>query len=313
MNTTSRNKTAQTFEFEQENFPSIVLREDLTEVWNDVALSSLPPNEQIGLQLLLTASGIDRQADYDEDRVLLVKADKSIPKQVYGPAIFRDGDHAVPRQRRDRIVLRVGNNAAFVEQKGDRFHVGELKGMIAVQTKEDASGKPYPVATISLVGKNKTVFKIRVSLDTQNNSFSVSDIEAALINEESILPFLAQVPTQTIKMHELGLGEWEVKAISQNEGEYGTSYKLHLASGAAVWAKGNSQILLDSGYQMQPNAPLTLVITQIEEISEGKYRVDNALRERLPRLTGDPSNPSTIDATATEIEEPEEDLDSIPF
>jgi hypothetical protein len=304
MNTTSRNKTSQTFEFEQENFPSIVLREDLSEVWNDVALSSLPPNEQIGLQLLLTASGIDKQADYDEDRVLLVKADKSIPKQIYGPAIFRDGD---------LIVLRIGNNVAPIEQKGDRFHVGELKGMIAVQTKEDASGKPYPVATISLVGNNKTVFKVRVSLDTQNNSFSVSDFEAALINEESIIPFLAQVPTQTIKMHELGLGEWEVKAISQSEGEYGTSYKLHLASGAAVWAKGNSQILLDSGYQMQPDVPLTLVITQIEEISEGKYRVDNALRERLPRLTGDPSNLSTIDATATEVEEPKEDLDSIPF
>jgi hypothetical protein len=305
MNTSSRNKTAQTFEFEQENFPSIVLREDLTEVWNDVALFSLPPNEQIGLQLLLTASGIDKQADYDRDRVLLVKADKSIPKQVYGPAIFRE--------RRDRIVLKIGNNVALVEQKSDRFFVGELKGMIAVQTKEDASGKPYPVATISLVSKNKTLFKVRVSLDTQNNSFSVSDIEAALINEESILPFLAQVPTQTIKMHELGLGEWEVKAISQSEGEYGTSYKLHLASGAAVWAKGNSQILLDSGYQMQPNAPLTLVITQIEEISEGKYRVDNALRERLPRLTGDPSNFPTIDATATEVEEQEQDLDSIPF
>jgi hypothetical protein len=140
MDTTSRNKTAQTFEFEQENFPSIVLREDLTEVWNDVALSSLPPNEQIGLELLLTASGIDKQADYDRDRVLLIKADKSIPKQVYGPAIFRDSD---------RIILKIGNNVTPVEQKNDRFHVGELKGMIAVQTKEDASGKPYPVATIS--------------------------------------------------------------------------------------------------------------------------------------------------------------------
>jgi hypothetical protein len=181
MNTTSRNNTAQTFEFEQENFPSIVLREDLTEVWNDVALSSLPPNEQIGLELLLTASGIDKQADYDRDRVLLIKADKSIPKQVYGPAIFRDGD---------RIVLRIGNNVAPVEQKSDRFHVGELKGMIAVQTKEDASGKPYPVATISLVGKNKIVFKVRVSLDTQNNSISASDIEAALKNRAGIpVPF----------------------------------------------------------------------------------------------------------------------------
>jgi hypothetical protein len=64
---------------------------------------------------------------------------------------------------------------------------------------------------------------------------------------------------------------------------------------------------------MQPNVPLTLVITQIEEISEGKYRVDNALRERLPRLTGELSNFPTIEVSATEVEEQERDLDSIPF
>lgn len=306
MNTTSRNKNTQIFEFEPENFPSLVLREDLTETWNNISLSSLLEDEQIGLQLLLTASGITEQSDYNPERILLVKADAGVPKQVYGPAIFRDGE---------AIILRIGDNTGTISPSGDRYLVGNLKGKITVQTKQDISGKDYPVAYCSMVANNKTVFKVRVSLDTQNNSILASDIEATLINEESILPYLAQVPAQAIKMHELGLGEWEIKAISESQGQYGNYYKLHLTNGIVARATGNSQIVLESGYQMRAGTPLTLVVTNIEEIGEGKYRVDNALRERLPRLdrTPTPSNIPTLEAVVEEVGEEKQDLDQIPF
>jgi hypothetical protein len=166
-----------------------------------------------------------------------------------------------------------------------------------------------------MVANNKTVFRVRVSLDTQNNSILASDIEATLINEESILPYLAQVPAQAIKMNELGVGEWEIKAISQSQGQYGNYFKLHLTNGIVARATGNSQIALEAGYQMKSGTPLTLVVTHIEEIGEGKYRVDNALRERLPRLnkTSILLNVPTLEAVTEEVEEEEKPLDQIPF
>jgi hypothetical protein len=301
----------QPWAFEAENFPYITLREDLSETWNELGLSSLIPAEQQGLKRLLDSSGISQQSDYNRNNVLLVKAEGGVPKQVYGPAIFRAGNE---------IVLKVGSNQAIVIQEGERLVVGDLKGKIAVASQEDSAGNEYPTATVNFVSPDKDVFKVRVALAHQNEPIEVGELEATLINEESILPYLAQVPSPVLKMQELGIGEFEVKAISSSDGEYGKSYKLHLADGQVVWARGNSQMLLKEGYQMQPSTPLTLRVTAIEEYAPGKFKVDNALRERLPRLEGvrTPAAMKTLEAQVSEVQvqeqqEEEEDLDSIPF
>jgi hypothetical protein len=290
--------------FGKENFPSLILREDLSETWNNIALHSLPSEEKNGLSLLLEGSGIANSTNFDPDRVLLVKAQSGILKQVYGPAIFRDGE---------RAILKVGSNEIALNQSGDRYLVGDLKGKINVQTKTDLTGVVYPVAYCSFVDKLKNVFKVRIDLDTQNEDVSASAIEATLVNEESILPYLAQVPVQAIKMHELGTGEYEVREIVESVGEYGLSFKIYLMSGLVVWAKENSQILLERGYCKKPDTPLTLVISKIEEIGDGKWQVDNALRERLPRLNGASTTPNvpTLEAVAEEVEE--KNLDELPF
>jgi hypothetical protein len=113
-------------------------------------------------------------------------------------------------------------------------------------------------------------------------------------------------------MQELGLGEFAVKGITKSEGgDHGTSYKLQLADGRAVWTRGNVTTLLESGWQPQPDKPLTLVVTRIEELGEDRFTVDCALRERLPILPPAPVNANghrikqgegkTIEVTASKV------------
>jgi hypothetical protein len=299
--------TTTTYEFESQNFPSLTLQE-FEETWNDIALYSLPENERKSLEYLLENSGIASSSSYKPDKVLLVKAEKGILKGVYGPSIFRNGDS---------IILKVGENATPVEQKGDRLIVGKLKGKINVLEKEDSRLEKYATAYCSFVSPNKNVFKVRISLEQGS---SAGEIEACLVNEESILPYLAQVPTPAVSMQFLGVGEFEVIAISPYEGEHGTSYKLHLANGITCWARGNSEVLLRSGYTKREGVPLTLVVASIEEFTPGKFKVDNALRERLPQIASAPIR--TILTSAVEIPDDADEnalgvdgqnLDKIPF
>ncbi|MEM8780724.1 MAG: hypothetical protein AAGF26_18035 [Cyanobacteria bacterium P01_G01_bin.49] len=291
-----------TYGFEPENFPFITLREDLNETWNNLGLTDLHDSEREGLVKLLTYSVIANCEDFNPESVLLVKAIGGVPTGIYGPAIFRDGDS---------IILRVGDNQTSVTQDGDRLQVGELKGKISVSASEDASGKEYPTATVSFVSPDKEIFKVRVSLDIQNDAVTVGELEAAIINEEPIIAFLGQVPGQVLKMNDLGIGEFPIKAISSTMSKYGESWKLHLADGRVVWARGNSQLLLEAGYQMKPNVPLTLIITEIEEYGDGKFKVTNALRERLPQLTGE-VNPvvKTLEAQVSEVTESDDESEA---
>ncbi len=290
-----------TYAFEAENFPFITLQENLNETWNTLGLNDLTVIEQEGLINLLSASGMTENSDFDPNRVLLVKASGGVPTGVYGPCIFRDGN---------MIILRVGDNATPVVQIGDRLTVGQLKGKITVMAAKGANGNEYPTAQVNFVSPSKEIFKVRISLDTQNDELSVGELEAALINEELIINYLGQVPGQVIKMHELGVGEFQVKAISSTKTQYGESYKLHLGDGRVVWARGNSELLLRAGHPMKPNTPLTLIITEIEEYVEGKFKVTNALRERLPQLTAVNPVVKTLEAQVSSVEDEHEQSDT---
>jgi hypothetical protein len=153
---TTTNATT-TYEFESQNFPSLTLQE-FEETWNDIALYSLPENERKSLEYLLENSGIASSSSYKPDKVLLVKAEKGILKGVYGPSIFRNGDS---------IILKVGENATPVEQKGDRLIVGKLKGKINVLEKEDSRLEKYATAYCSFVSPNQYLRQIRGEYLTQ--------------------------------------------------------------------------------------------------------------------------------------------------
>ncbi len=287
-----------TFTFDKKNYPSLVMHEFSSETWHDVGLNDLSVEEQEGLVSLLSESGLADKPDYNPNNVLLVKAADEVLSEVYGPGIFSDGSN---------IVLKVGANQCVLTQKGDRLTIGNLQGKISVSSKEDSSGNEYPLAQVSLISPQKVIFKVRIALDANNEDVSVGNLEAAILSEESILPYLAPIPAPVMKMHQLGIGEFKVCAISSSEGDYGISYKLHLSTGQVVWARGNSQIVLENGYQMKPDKPLTLVITSIGEFFDGKCRVDNALRERLPRLTGSPqpAEVKTLEAQVKTVDFPE--------
>ncbi len=306
-----------TYAFEAENFPFLTLVENLNQTWNTLGLKDLQQVEQEGLLKLITDSGMTENSNFDPNSVLLVKASGGVPTGVYGPCVFRDGN---------MIILRVGDNVAPVTQNSDRLIVGDLRGKISVKAAKDAKGEEYPTAEVNFINSDKEVFKVRISLDYNNDELSVGELDAAIINEEPIINYLGQVPGQVIKMHELGVGEFVVKAISSTRTQYGESFKLHLGDGRVVWARGNSELLLRAGHQMKPDTPLTLIITEIEEFSPGKFSVTNALRERLPKLPGN-TNPvvKTLEAQVSSSDEDnnheeseaeaesDEQTDRIPF
>jgi hypothetical protein len=313
LKTHSSKQTATTFGFDDSDFPSLLLNE-YGEVWNVITLDELSPREQEGLRRLLEASGILGRPNYRPE-VLLVKARDGVFKGVYGPALFRYGDD---------IVLKVGENMIPVKQSDDRFLVGSLKGKMTVIEKE-GKVENYPVATLSFVSPDKSVFKVRVSLNFQLG-ISAGELEATLLNNESVLPYLAQVPSPAIPMHELGVGEFDILGFSSYAGDTGTRYKLHLANGAVVWSRGNSETLLASGFTKTEGQPLVLAVTHLEEYTTGKFKVDHAIYRRLPRLVGttaDEPEPPTVDTIAETVEDDAGDyalgvddpvdLDRVPF
>ena len=280
---TTTKPQALTYSFDKKNFPSLLMCEFSAGEWHDVGFDALDPDEQLGLVGLCTEAGLTELPNYDPNKVLLIKAADGVMAELYGPALFRDGDN---------IVLKVGVNQVPVTQKGDRISVGNLSGKLSVQTKLTSVGTEYPIATVSLMSNNKEIYRIRVALNP-NQDLSLADLEVVTIGDEanSLLPYLSPIPNRAMKMYELGIGEFMVKAISHSDSQYGISYKLHLAEGAVVWATGNSQIQLENpNFRFNPGDSLTLRITSIEQLDSGKYKVHNCLVRRLPRMAGSPQS-----------------------
>lgn len=277
---TTKSTKSLTYIFEKPQFPSLMCQEFETGEWHEVGVSYLSPEEQAGLIDLVTEAGLINNPNYDPEKLLLVKAADGILVEVYGPCFFSNDNN---------IILKVGSTQSTVIQKGDRITVGILSGKISCQTKTRLDGSEYPICTVNLMSPDKVFYRVRVAL----KDASMADIEACLLGEEenSLLPYLAPVPSGALKMYQLGIGEWSVKAISASEGQFGISYKLHLASGQVVYATGNSQKILENpSFKFDPNIPITLKISSIEEIADGKYRVHNALLRRLPKLAGSPKS-----------------------
>lgn len=306
---TTKSQTV-TYTFDKASFPSLMCHEFDAGEWQDIGVSALSPEEQEGLIGLVSESGLMDHPDYDPDKLLLCKVADGILVEVYGPCVFKDGDH---------IVLKVGTIQVPITQKGDRISVGNLSGKISNQTKERADGSEYPVCVVNLMSPDKVFYRVRIAL-SRNNEPSVADIEACLLGDEDncLFPYLEPVPSGAMKMHRLGIGEFTVKAVSSTEGQYGVNYKLHLAEGVVVYATGNSQKILENpSFTFEPGTALTLKISSIEEVGEGKYRVHNALLRRLPRLSGVPQSAEvkTLNAQvkSAEPEVPDSVLDDVDF
>jgi hypothetical protein len=288
---------ATTIEFNGSAFPSLILRDDLTQTWNNIGLDSLPSAESEPLLKFLELIEYEKLENFNPDSVLLVKANGGVMQAVYAAAIFRDGES---------IVLKLGDNQFPITQKGDLLHCGKLKGKVVVTEEEDLSGNKYPKATCSFVSKSRDVFRVPIQLASRDLNLTVADVEATVINEEPILPLLRQVPGNSFKMHELGIGEYQLHPyISSSDGEYGTVYKLHLLDGRTVLSRGNVTVLLESGWRPNPEKPLMLVISRIEKLGENKFTVDCALRERLPMLGATTRPVVTVDAQSQTVPEPE--------
>jgi hypothetical protein len=299
------------YNFESKNFPSLLLRE-FSSLWTSIKLESLPSEEKDGLILLLTLLGVDWE---QYDPVLLVKSEGGILTRLFGPAIFAGEEN--------QLILKIGEWEIPCKEEKGKLLAGNLMGKVHLVPLENAQKEIYYQVFTSL-------FVIDSDPEEDDDAFliplitrkgiSQEKLKTAVNKDKSIAEFLLPVPGkgestnwgETFKMQELTPGEYEVASITGplvSDKFPRPSYKLNLADGRSVWARGNSLITLESGWQKPPDQPLTLQISLIEEYSEGKYKVENALRLRHPAIAAQPhraqleaAKPDVIDVESLPVE-----------
>lgn len=310
--------------FSKEDFSSLSFVE-FPGKWNAVGLSDLSIAEQsilINLMALLP-NPIDAE-EVDNDDLLLVKAEKGMLKEIYGPSIFQG--------EKEGLVFKLGGNEFPVTQEGNEFRCGQLVGELQFADKEivykDRSGDEeieypfYPCTCVFYNDEDEAVYRVRFAVDPVADP-KPAKIKALCRKGESVAHFLNPVPVkgqgggEAIKMRDMEVGEWAISDIKAlPAGQYGPSWILELEDGRSVWAQGLVKTALAGGYERKPGQPLTLAITRIQPSSNGKVYVDCALRQRPPK-GGEPGKPepqkkqAVKPVAATAAAQP--NYDDIPF
>jgi hypothetical protein len=301
-----------TITFSNEDFPSLADNEYLSE-WNQIGFSDLREGEQALLQQFLAYTDI---AEIDFENLLLVKAaDGGFFKNVYGPSVF---------QREGGLIVKVGGNELPMAEEKDAkgainlFRIGTLTGTIAFadepieidldvvdpitnkKTGEKAKINYFP-ARIDFMPEDGTEIEYRIRVSFQiTTEPSPSKVRAAMKRGDSIAKFLRE-PGQgggggdAGKMQELGNGEFPVESYRAVEtNQYGTRYIIKLVDGREVWSRGNCDMQLKDELSrssvdraLAEGKPVTLTTANIKIGSDGKCRMDCALRLRAPRSADD--------------------------
>jgi hypothetical protein len=362
------------FNFDQYDYPSL-LNQEWSGQWNRIGLNDLTEKEQEGIEtfvVLAATSNPEQEIDWSD--LLLVKSEGEILKDVFGPALSKDPDT-------QELILEIGANKFPVaqEDKGNLLRCGSLSGEICfaenaqkIKVKDPNSGEyievEYFKSWVEFMPQGEgngiegieVIFKARCRLEPLSNPQPAA-IKTALRRGEAIAKYFKPISggqsnnngdrPPTFKMPELGVGEYQVRGLQFiSNGQYGSSFTIHLTDGREVWARGIALTQIREGFPFEVpedkkvwevnsncNSPVTLVIATITPRENGKYSVDCALRKRLPRAGKTlpesqgsaalkslraakqvKSLPSkalpSIDALAPQAKDEKEiDLDAIPF
>lgn len=288
-----------TINFNKDDFASLGLQEFLGQ-WNQVALEDLNTREQEFMSLFIQYCCNFDDSNVNTSDVLLVKAgDYGMLRDVYGPSIFRTEDGG--------LVLKAGSNEfPVVHKSGQEFTVGALEGTITfasepIKAKVKKDNEEYEVefqpAVMELLPNDgaEWQFNVKCSLDP-STEISSAKIKQALKRGESIAHHFRSVPKKgegggnTLKMQELGKGEFAIGWVRSVETQNGTRYIIGLEDGTECWSRGNVETVLkdDESRTTIENAlaeskPVTLSITNVMQKGD-KWYVDCALRFRAPRV-----------------------------
>lgn len=293
--------------FNAEQFSSLSTIE-FAQQWENVSLESLWEDEQATVSEFLNLAKGESDIELNLNNVLLVKTnDDRMLDRVYGPSIFRES------QDGDGLIMKVGANSFPIVIQNERLIVGFLKGRFQWQTKQRLDGSSYDLLVARLADSradDPTVYEIGCSLaekepttevngKLQSNPLFLSQpkLDKLLESGAGLGQFFTSAPSgngSVFKMQQLpSNSEHEVVGVVATEPhpEYGVSYILRLAGGAAVFARGNSETFLKKNLatvqnQIAAGKTWTLKVGEIKEFTPGKFTVNNALVPRQPRLSG---------------------------
>lgn len=283
-------------EFDLKEFPELVLAEEWVKGYNTVSIDVLGSDAPI-VQELLAAAASESEAEINEDDVLLLKADNfGDPQQLYPPTICKKAADD------DTVILKVGANEFPVSLKAGMFAIGNLDGFFApsantVKFEKDGEKREFRKCFVQLSGDDFN-YDWLVSLRlNQSVGTDIAPVQKAIAKAKSIadlVPYLDAVGGGggAIKPHELvkdGItlpATWRVETWDSFEGNYGTSYKLKLASGGWVWGKGMVMKQLDAGFADRNPLPWNLRINEIVQRKDGRWFTSNKLIPIKKELAG---------------------------
>ncbi len=258
--------------------PSLILGDFVTGGWTGIARHELTDDEAVFftdlLQFLPPIPALNLNS------ILLVSAKRGVLEKVWGPVLCQDGG---------RLVLQVGGNVFPVTQTGNTFTCGQLTGQLAfTPTRFAVRNADVCCQWRSEQDQIAYLFTVGVSLDLSQAGLDTK-LQAVLAGTADLLPLLKQRTVKPLRLVDLILQgqtvrhlpvEFELLGVSQKKGRLGQpdEHFLHLADGRVVWAEGNSEALLRSGWQPEPGQTYKLLITDATLDIRARYRVLHTLR-----------------------------------
>lgn len=259
--------------------PSVLYLElDETEKWIEIGLDQV--EEKHYPELLLEGLRGENEQPVITENLFLVKADKGVAEALFGASLFRASKES------GDLVIKFGQNVFPVKVTGKTVQVGNFTGEFQWQNKETSAGVPYQYCVLELVSDDNPYLYFNIPVAwLKDLKILKPQFNAAFNTELGIAQFLKVhneiAFTHCYNLEDLLIGEYSIlslERLKKTDTTYGLfCYKIHLAIGVPVWAKGNSQIQLsqdvDEKGQGESNKKFDVLCAKIESGEPYKLKI----------------------------------------
>lgn len=259
--------------------PSVLYLElDEKEKWINIGLDQV--EEKYYPELLLEGLRGDTEVSVTTEKLFLVKANEGVAEALFGASLFR-----ASKDSKD-LVIKFGENIFPVKVTGKTIHVGDFTGEFQWQSKETSAGVPYQYCVLELVSDDNPYLYFNIPIAwLKDLKILKPQFNAAFNTELGIAQYLKvhdEVTfTQCYNLEDLPLGEYAITSLERlkkTDTTYGLfCYKIHLAIGIPVWARGNSQTQLsqdvDEKGQGESNKKFDVLSAKIESGEPYKLKI----------------------------------------
>lgn len=166
--------------------------------------------------------------------LITLKFEDEVIDNVYAPAIFAAKD----KESQDVPVLKIGNNLAVIRQDGEEFTIGgdASLGTCSLRYAVVSAGDNTYTAVRFHVKTKDWVYTIPCVIGEEFKDFTQDDIEEHLSQGKPFSELLRPITSGStfVKLRDLDLGEYNIKAILEPENAKYSRFLIQLEDGSKV-------------------------------------------------------------------------------